>query len=370
MTANDPWRLDGDSASILIVDDEPANLKLLDRMLTVMKYRDLRLLADPREVLPAYRERRPDLILLDLNMPHLDGFAVMAQLLALDDPLLPPIVVLTAQMSREYKLRSLNSGARDFLVKPFDMAELQARVRNLLDAHQAHLFMHDQQSALEALVSRRTAELRETRLQIVRRLGRAAEYRDNETGNHIARMSIVSRMLAKSLGWSDADSDLLLEASPMHDVGKIGIPDRILQKPGRLTAEEFEVIKTHPAIGGELLSGDDSELLVLARTIALTHHEKWDGSGYPAALSGTGIPQAGRIVAVADVFDALTSARPYKKPWTFEDASALILDGRGRHFDPSVVDAFLDQFDAIVEVSRRMRDADPEMPGASQEEAS
>ncbi|MCB1889837.1 MAG: response regulator [Rhodocyclaceae bacterium] len=343
---------------MLVVDDEPANLKLLDRMLTMMKYRDLRLLADPREVVPAYRERRPDLILLDLNMPHMDGFAVMEALQALEDPLLPPIIVLTAQMSREYKLRALNSGARDFLVKPFDMAELQARVSNLLDAHQAHLFMHDQQSALETLVQRRTAELRETRLQIVRRLGRAAEYRDNETGNHIARMSLVSRMLAAGLGWSEAECELMLEASPMHDVGKIGIPDAILQKPGRLTPEEFEIIKAHPTIGAELLSGDDSELLVMASTIALTHHEKWDGSGYPAGLAGEAIPQAGRIVAVADVFDALTSPRPYKKAWSFEAACDLIRDGRGKHFDPAVVDNFFAQFDAIAALSLRMRDAD------------
>ncbi|MCB1954461.1 MAG: response regulator [Rhodocyclaceae bacterium] len=355
---SDSWRLDGDNASILIVDDEPANLKLLDRMLAMSKYRDLRLLSDPRQVLPEYLSRRPHLILLDLNMPHLDGFAVMEQLGALGDPLLPPIIVLTAQVAREYKLRALTSGARDYLTKPFDLAELQARVRNLLDAHQAHLFMHDQQSALEALVDRRTAELRETRLQVVRRLGRAAEYRDNETGNHIARMSIVSRMLAAALGWSEAACALMLEASPMHDVGKIGIPDRILQKPGRLTPEEFEVIKTHPAIGAELLSGDDSDLLVMASEIALSHHEKWDGSGYPRGLAGEAIPLSGRIVAVADVFDALTSTRPYKRPWSFEDACALIRDGRGKHFDPAVVDRFLEQFDAIVELTQGMRDED------------
>ncbi len=327
-------------ARILIVDDEPANLKLLDKMLASQGYQDHVLIQDPREVLDRYREARPDLILLDINMPHLDGYQVMEQLTALNDPLLPPIVILTAQQGRDTLLKALAGGARDFIGKPFDRAELLMRVRNLLDAQLAHRLVHDQKDVLEEMVHARTEALNQTRLQVVRRLGRAAEYRDNETGLHIIRMSQFSALLAKSMGWSDADCDLMLNASPMHDIGKIGIADTILLKPGKLEPAEFEIMKTHAAIGGELLDGDDSALLRLAREIALTHHEKWDGSGYPNGLAGDAIPQSGRIVAVADVFDALTSARPYKKAWSVEDAVSFIRDNSGSHFDPDVVACF------------------------------
>ena len=337
-------------ARIFIVDDEPANLKLLSKMLSSRKYQHLEAIQDPRDVLDRYRVTRPDLILLDINMPHLDGYQVMAQLKALDDPLLPPIVILTAQHGRETLLKALAAGARDFIGKPFDMAELLMRVNNLLDAHLAHCMLHDQKGILEDMVRIRTEELNQTRLQVVRRLGRAAEYRDNETGYHILRMSGYSALLASHLGWSDAASDLMLNASPMHDIGKIGIPDAVLLKPGRLDADETAIIRTHPEIGANILAGDDSELLRLARTIALTHHEKWDGSGYPAGLRGLAIPQAGRIVAVADVFDALTSNRPYKKAWTVDEAVAYVIDNAGSHFDPEVVDCFRQHLPEILAI--------------------
>lgn len=327
-------------ANILIVDDEQANLKLLGKMLGSQGYTQLVLVQDPREVLERYRAARPDLILLDINMPHLDGFQVMAQLRELNDPLLPPIVILTAQHGRDYLLRALAEGARDFVGKPFDRVELLMRVRNLLDAQLAHRMVHDQKAVLEEMVRARTEMLNRTRLQVVHRLGRAAEYRDNETGLHIIRMSQYSAVLAKSLGWSKDRCELMLHASPMHDVGKIGIPDAILLKPGKLDPEELEVMKTHGRIGADILADGDSELLQLAREIALTHHEKWDGSGYPQGLAGSAIPQSGRIVAVADVFDALTSSRPYKKAWPVEDAVAYIRDNAGKHFDPEVVAQF------------------------------
>lgn len=346
------------SARILIVDDEPANLKLLDKMLQTQGYTNLVLVQDPREVIACYREGRPDLILLDINMPHLDGFAVLAQLKELDDPLLPPVVVLTAQHGRDYVLRSLAEGARDFVGKPFDRAELLMRVRNLLDAHLAHRMVHDQKGVLEEMVQLRTRELNETRLQVIRRLGRAAEYRDNETGLHIIRMSKYSALLARSLGWSEAQVELMLNASPMHDIGKIGIPDAILLKPGKFEPHEWEVMKTHAAIGAELLDGDTSPLLALARTIAMTHHEKWDGSGYPQGLSGDDIPQAGRIVAVADVFDALTSSRPYKKAWSLDDAVGYIKDNVGKHFDPEVVVHFLENIQEVKQI--RTHHAEPD----------
>ncbi len=348
----------GFNARILIVDDEQANLKLLDKILASQAYTNRVLIEDPREVLSHYQAQRPDLILLDLNMPHLDGFEVMSQLQALEDPLLPPIVILTAQHGRDYLLRGLALGARDFVAKPFDNIELLMRVRNLLEAHIAHRMVHDQKRTLAEMVQARTEELLQTRLQIIRRLGRAAEYRDNETGLHIIRMSKMSALLAQRMGWNDADCELMLNASPMHDIGKIGIPDTILLKPGKLDPDEWAVMQTHAEIGAELLAGDDSALLDLARSIALTHHEKWDGSGYPNGLEGEAIPQAGRIVAVADVFDALTSSRPYKKAWPVEQAIALVRDGAGSHFDPEVVEHFLAALPDILGI--RARNLDPE----------
>ena len=329
-----------DQTCILIVDDEPANLKLLDKMLASQGYGQRILVQDPRETLDRYRETRPDLILLDINMPHLDGFQVMEQLQAQNDPLLPPIVILTAQHGKDFLLRALAAGARDFITKPFDRNELLMRARNLLEAQLAHRLVHDRKAVLEEMVHQRTQELNETRLQVIRRLGRAAEFRDNETGLHIIRMSKTSALLAHSLGWSSTDCELMLNASPMHDIGKIGIPDNILLKPGKLEPHEWEVMKSHAAIGAELLAGDDSALLRLGREIALAHHEKWDGSGYPNGLAGQAIPESGRIVAVADVFDALTSSRPYKKPWPIEDAVAYMRDNSSKHFDPDVIECF------------------------------
>lgn len=342
-----------EKASIFVVDDEPVNLKLIDKMLTVQGYPAPVLIQDPREVLQSYAKQRPDLILLDLNMPHLDGFQVLEQLKALDDPLLPPIVILTAQHGREYLLKALAAGARDFISKPFDRAELLMRVRNLLEAHFAHRFVHDQKAVLEEMVHQRTEALNLTRLQVVQRLGRAAEYRDNETGLHIIRMSKFSTLLAKELGWNDADSELMLHASPMHDVGKIGIPDAILLKPGKFDPHEWEIMKTHATIGADILSDGDSDLLRLAREIALTHHEKWDGSGYPHRTAGEAIPQAGRIVAVADVFDALTSERPYKKAWPLEKAIAYMQEEAGRHFDPAVIECFKACLPQFLEIHQR-----------------
>jgi putative two-component system response regulator len=332
--------IDHTRARILLVDDEPVNLKLLSKMLTSKGYSNLVPIVDSRKVLDSYKAEPVDLILLDLNMPHLNGYEVLNQLKALNDPMLPPIIVLTAQQGQDYRLRALTEGARDFLSKPFDEIELQARVRNLLDAHRAHRMAYDQKSVLEEMVTARTLELHDTRLEIVRKLGRAAEYRDNETGFHVLRMSKVSALLAHSLGWGDAKCELMLNASPMHDVGKIGVPDAVLLKPGKLDEVEWAVMKQHPVIGAELLSGED-DLLSLAREIALCHHEKWDGSGYPRGLAGPAIPQSARIVAVADVFDALVSTRPYKIPWSEEKAVDYLQEHSGRHFDPEVVEHFL-----------------------------
>ncbi len=343
---------------ILIVDDKPANLRLLDKMLRSQGYKGLVLVGDPREVIGLYQSARPDLILLDINMPHLDGYQVMEQLKELNDPLLPPIVILTAEYGKDSLLRALAAGARDFVAKPFDRNELLMRVRNLLDAQLAHRLLYDQKAVLESMVQVRTEELKHSRLQVVQRLGMAAEYRDEETGNHILRMSHISALLARALGWNEADSELILHASPMHDIGKIGIPDAILLKPGKFEPPEWEIMKTHASIGGALLEGDDSDLMRMAREIALTHHEKWDGSGYPEGLVGEAIPQAGRIAALADAFDALTSERPYKKPWTIEDTVELIKENSGKHFDPQLVEVFLQELPEILAIRERFSEPD------------
>lgn len=343
---------------IFMVDDEMPNLKLLDRILANEGYTSRVMIQDPREVIARYNETRPDLILLDLNMPHLTGYQVIEQLKALDDPLLPPIVILTAQYGRDEMLKGLNAGARDFIGKPFDRTELLMRVRNLVEAQLSHRLLADQKNVLEDLVQQRTEALTLSRREIVQRLGRASEYRDNETGMHIVRMSQVAALLARRLGWDESQCDLMLNASKMHDLGKIGIPDAILLKPGKLEPDEFEIMKTHCRIGAEILSDGNSELLALAREIALTHHEKWDGSGYPQGLKGEDIPQSGRIAAVSDVFDALTAVRPYKKAWTVEQAVDLIRTSRGSHFDPQVVAAFLESIDVIVSIRKNNPDTE------------
>ncbi|MFN3545397.1 MAG: HD-GYP domain-containing protein [Thiobacillus sp.] len=338
---------------ILIIDDEPANLKLLERMLNLQGYNKLRLVQDPREAEAAYQAMRPSLILLDIKMPHLDGYQVIGHLRGLNDPLLPPIVILTAQYDREHLLKALEAGARDMIAKPFDRNELLMRVRNLLDAQLAHRMTYDQKAVLEEMVRVRTEEIHRTRLQIVQRLGMAAEYRDEETGNHILRMSHTCALLARAVGWSEADCDLILNASPMHDIGKIGIPDAILLKPGKFEPHEWAIMKTHATIGGKLLEGDESDLLRMAREIALTHHEKWDGSGYPNGLAGEAIPIAGRIAALADVFDALTSARPYKTAWSVDAALDYLREQSGRHFDPALVSVFLRELPGILAIRER-----------------
>ena len=336
-------------ATILVVDDQPVNVKLLEKVLAAEGYQNVISTTDSRDAAGLYQKHRCDLVLLDLNMPHMDGFGVMEQMRALTDDY-PPILVLTALKDRASRVRALEEGAKDFVSKPFDRVELLSRIRNMLEVRLLHKAVKDQNRILEERVLERTRELDETRLEIIRRLGRAAEYRDNETGLHIIRMSQYSQLLGLAAGLSDAEANLLLNASPMHDIGKIGIPDQILLKTGKLSAEEWEIMKTHPTIGAEIMSGHHSELMQIAREIALYHHEKWDGSGYPQGLAGEDIPLMGRIVAVADVFDALTTARPYKKAWVVEDAIDYIRDNKGAHFDPRLVELFLDNIAEVMAI--------------------
>jgi putative two-component system response regulator len=322
-------------AQILIVDDEMANVRLLEVILESGGFTKVRSATDAAQGLRMFQEERPDLLLLDLHMPHINGFELMERLQPMmDEDGFLPILVLTADVTPQTKRRALASGANDFLTKPVDRVEVLLRVTNLLK-------IRLQNAILEQQVRERTQGLEEAQHETLRRLALAAEYRDDDTGVHTRRVGSLAGQLGRSLGLGQKQALLLEQAAPLHDVGKIGIPDSILLKPGKLTPEEFEVIKSHTIIGAQILSGSSSPWLQLAEHIALTHHEKWDGTGYPRGLSGIDIPIEGRIVAVVDVFDALTHDRPYKKAWPLEEALAEIQRQSGRQFDPEVVEAFV-----------------------------
>jgi putative two-component system response regulator len=314
---------------------------LLEGILQEEDYTAYRSITDPRQAIPVYLEYQPDLVLLDLQMPYLDGFEVMKKLQAcVPSGAFLPILVLTADITPEAKRQALDEGATDFLTKPFDQTEVLLRIRNLLRTRWLHLQLHDQNLLLEQKVRERTAELEETQIEILERLALAAEYRDDDTGEHTRRVGRMSAQIAQALGLPEFEVELIRRASPLHDVGKIAIPDSILLKPGRLTPEEFELMKTHTTLGAKMLSGGQFPMLQRAEEIARTHHERWDGKGY-MGLKGEAIPIAGRIVTVADVFDALTSARPYKEPWPPSEAMEEIQRQSGQQFDPRVVEAFL-----------------------------
>jgi putative two-component system response regulator len=338
---------------ILIVDDEPVNVKVIERTLQSEGYTNIIGMIDPARALGLMKSEPVDLVVLDLNMPVMDGFTVLKRLGELGIESAPPVLMLTAQTDRDSRIKALELGARDFVSKPFDRVELVARVRNLLEMRQLYVQVRSQNDLLESRVRERTLELSNTRLEIVRRLGRAAEYRDNETGLHIIRMSKTSALIGAAAGMNPHDAEMLLHASPMHDIGKIGIPDSILLKRGKLDAQEWAIMKTHTTIGAEILSGDDSELLRMARDVAICHHEKWDGSGYPNGLAREDIPLVGRIVAIADVFDAVTSVRPYKRAWPLQEALDHIRRLSGMHFDPALVDVFFANLVPIIEIRER-----------------
>ncbi len=344
------------NSEILIVDDQPANVELLAMMLDVAGYTNVFSTTDPRQVAGMCEEHDFDIILLDIRMPHLDGYQVMEQLSQQIDGDYLPILVLTAQKDRETRLKALEMGAKDFVTKPFDSAEVLNRIENMLEVRLLYNDRQRQNEILEEKVRERTSQLRDTQLEIVRRLGRAGEYRDNETGMHVIRMSKFCEIIGRAAGYDEKFCELMLYASPMHDVGKIGIPDRILLKPGKLTPEEFEIMKQHTTIGADILGEQDSEIMTMARDIALNHHEKWDGSGYPSGLVGEDIPIVGRICAIADVFDALTSERVYKPAWTIEDTVKYINESSGSHFDPTLVGHFNDVIDEISRIRREYPD--------------
>ena len=338
---------------ILVVDDAPDNIELLRGVLPT-DYKVMAATNGVRALKIAQGNPKPDLILLDIMMPGIDGYEVCSRLKSDPRTSKIPVMFLTTKGETENEKRGLNMGAVDYISKPIKPSIVKARVRT-------HLELYDQNRQLERKVQERTAELHETRLEITQRLGRAAEYKDNETGLHVIRMGHYVRLIAEALDVGEEWADLIFNAAPMHDVGKIGIPDKILLKPGKLDPDEWVVMKSHAPMGAEILSGGKSGLMKMSESIAMTHHEKWDGSGYPEGLKEENIPLEGRIVAVADVFDALTSERPYKKAWSVEKSVVLIEEESGKHFDPQVALAFITILPDILAIKERFADRPEEI---------
>lgn len=324
-------------AKILIVDDEPVNLRVLKKILNEIY--QLYFAKSGMDALDIVEKEKPDLILLDVMMPKMTGFDVCKILKSDIATKKIPVIFVTALNDSVDEAHGFECGAVDYIAKPFSAAVVKARIKTHLSLVQSD-------------------ELRRTRLQVIQRLGRASEYKDNETGMHILRMSHYSKIIALEYGFSTESAENLFNAAPMHDIGKIGIPDHIMLKPGKLTKEEFDIMKKHPEIGVEILGDSDSDLLELAKVVSLTHHEKWDGSGYPKGLKGEDIPIAGRIVAIADVFDALTSKRPYKEPWTVEATLAYMHEQKEKHFDPALIDALDRCIDEILSIKEMYIDVD------------
>lgn len=351
--------MSGESAVILVVDDEKQNLRLIESILAPLGYRTI-LSGDGEDALVQVREHNPDLILLDIMMPVMDGFDVARRLKGDEETKIIPIVMVTSLGDLEDKVKALEAGADDFLVKPVDSVELKARIRSLLKVKAYNDTNRDYRKVLEREVNLKTGELRRAydkikavSFETINRLSRAVEYLDESTSFHLQKISLYVTVIARELELGQVDIESLQWASPMHDVGKIGIPDGILMKPGKLSPEEWEIMKQHTVIGGKILEGSDEELIRVAETIALTHHEKWDGSGYPKGLKGDKIPLVGRITALADVFDALISRRPYKEAYPLDQSLDIIRKSMGSHFDPDAVRAFFSAEEEIRDISRR-----------------
>ncbi len=348
-------------STLLVVDDTPENIDVLRGILG--EDYALKIANSGQLALKIAAAQHPDLILLDVMMPGTDGYEVCRQLKGNEATRHIPVIFVTARGEVEDEALGFELGAADYITKPISPPIVHARVR-------AHLALSNQRRHLQRLVAERTGELEhsnrqleKTHLVMLRQLGRAADYRDNETGMHIVRVGNFSKLLGLASGFLESQAELLMYASMMHDIGKIGVPDNVLLKPGKLTPDEFEVIKKHPEIGAEIIGEHDAEVLKMAKQVALAHHEKWNGQGYPRGLSGADIPIVGRIVAIADVFDALTCIRPYKRAWPVEDALGLIEKEAGQHFDPELVKLFLGMEAEVRRIATEYGDA----AGASNE---
>ncbi|MEO5362127.1 MAG: response regulator [Magnetococcus sp. DMHC-8] len=339
---------------VLIVDDTETNIDIL-----------VDILADQYDVMVAMdgdsaiemAANRPDLILLDVMMPEMDGYEVCRRLKASQETRDIPVIFVTARTEVADEIRGFDLGAVDYITKPISPPVVKARVRTHIRLKQSTDALAQQNRILEEKVQQRTAMLQATRLEIIHKLGRAAEFKDNETGLHVVRMSHYAKILGMGAGLGATEAQTLFDAAPMHDIGKIGIPDNILLKPGRLTDTEFAIIRQHPQMGADIIGSHESELLQMACLIAYTHHEKWDGTGYPRGLAGEAIPLVGRIVAIADVFDALVSDRPYKAAWTIDAAVALVGQEAGKHFDPRLVAIFNTVLPELLTIKQRFEES-------------
>ena len=339
-------------ANILIVDDQQANVVLLTHILVASGYSGVSSTTDPRAVADLHRNHDFDVILLDLNMPGMDGFQVIEALREIEADTYLPVLVLTAQP--DHKLRALQAGAKDFITKPFDNLEVLTRIRNMLEVRLLHKELRTHNEVLEQRVRERTATLHESYLETILTMTRAAEYKDEDTGAHIKRISYFCRNFAGWLGMDERFKDEIFHASPMHDIGKLAIPDRILLKPGALTPDEWTVMKTHVTVGASILSGTQSPYLKMGAEIALNHHERWDGGGYPRGLDGESIPLSARIMNLCDIYDALRSRRPYKPAFDHARAVEILVRGDSRtkpeHFDPELLNVFAERNESFREI--------------------
>jgi two-component system response regulator RpfG len=343
---------------VAIIDDEFTSRVILDKIVRSIQSDIItHTFPSPLQSLEWVQWNQPDLILVDYRMKEMSGLEVITAIRQIPSLETVPIIVITSHDELGIRYGALDAGATDFMTKPIDPYECRVRCRNLLvlRQHEKNLQAHSQD--LEHAVHKATQQIREREQETLYCLAKAGEFRDAETGNHILRMARYSRLIAEGIGLNQMRCELIEMAAPMHDIGKIGIPDQILLKPGRLTSDEFEVMKNHPMIGYKILKESPSSILIQGAQIALGHHEKYDGSGYPQGLKGNDIALEARIVAVADVFDALTSVRPYKKAWSNDDALAYLSANRSKHFDPACVDAFIAQFSKISLVQQQLRDS-------------
>jgi len=343
---------------IVLIDDNQINLTLLWHLVRKIEGYEAVSFINPVEALDWCKENEAELVLVDYMMPEMDGVEFISQFRLLANNATVPIIMITANDQSDIRYKALEIGATDFLNKPIDKTEFMIRVKNLLALRNSQKKLEDRAAWLNSEVLKATQNIRNREQEIIYRLTKAAEYRDPETGGHIKRMAHYSQHIAMQLGMSAEQQELILEAAPMHDIGKVGIPDSILLKPGKLDHSEFEIMKEHAQYGFNILNGSESKLMQLGAEIALSHHEKYDGSGYPKGLKSEEISIYGRIVAVADVFDALTSERPYKKAWSDEDAVKLLKENIGTHFDKTCVDAFLHDMDGVLRIKERFKDSE------------
>ncbi|ELX08816.1 response regulator RpfG [Janthinobacterium sp. HH01] len=350
--------------NVLIIDDNQMNLDLFCHMLSMIDTVAPLPMSDPAAALARCATMTPDLVLVDYMMPEIDGLEFLRRFRQLPGMTGGPVIMVTADTELTVRHEALRLSANDFLTKPVNYTELNVRVGNLLALRRAQLQLAERADWLAQAVHNATTDLVASEREVVHRLSRAAEFRDPETGSHLLRMSAYARLVAVNLGLPLAECELICEAAPMHDIGKVGIPDSVLLKPGPLDPDEIAIMRAHPQIGADILSGSESALLQAGAVIAISHHVRYDGRGYPHGLAGEAIPLYGRIVAVADVFDALTTSRPYKAGWELERAVAHLREGSGTQFDPRCVAALLQDMEAMLEIQRRCQDYDTERRAA------